>query len=260
MGNFVFSVDVERDIHSSNKYHGVVVGLKRLEKLLDKYKIQATFFVTCDCIKKYPKIFTSLSKKGHEIALHGYRHIRYDELTEIEQDKEINKAVACFQKYLKKKPKGFRAPQFSADIETIRLLIKKRFEYDSSYTPLNILEIIFFPKRFKTGLRHFFSKVGKNKINGKINEIPLSSFIFPLSSFSLRVMPLSLFKLLFSMCILSDKTKTIVFLSHSWDFIELKESRTYKVCDLNKFMKKLDAFLIYANKKLKSETLEKIKK
>ena len=77
MKDLLFTVDVEPDLRTG-EYTGVFWGLLELEKLLDKYNIKPTLFVTCDCIEKYPTLFQNLNNKGWVIGLHGYRHIRFD--------------------------------------------------------------------------------------------------------------------------------------------------------------------------------------
>ena len=216
------TVDTEADLNSGN-YKGIYEGLEALRKILDKYNIKVTFFVTCDCIEKYPKIFQRLQKEDHEIALHGYRHVRFDKLSYKEKEEQIKKAIEVFVRYLKNKPKGFRAPQHSIDDETLNLLAKYGFKYDSSYTPLNLLQLFFFPGRFLSWLRLFFSQTKTYRIRGNLYEIPCSAIIIPFVSLALRVFPKPLLR--FYLDILKVFNKEIVFYAHSWDFIELSNSR-----------------------------------
>src|SRR3989344_3768206 len=137
------SFDIEPDLHTS-KYKGITDGLKTIIKILDKHRIKATFFITCDVIEKYPKLLLTIKKEGHELALHGYIHKRFDSITLREKETQIQKSILCFQKHLQDIPKGFRAPQHSINKETLNLLEKYQFKYDSSCTPLNLLQFIFF--------------------------------------------------------------------------------------------------------------------
>jgi len=240
MKNFVFSIDVESDLHTGN-YESVTRGIKIIENMLNKHEIKGIFFTTCDCIEKYPEIFRRLAKQGHEIALHGYRHVRFDELSYEEKNEQIKKAKTCFKKHLGFEPKGFRAPQHSIDDKTLDILEKEGFEYDSSYTPLNFLQLLFFPQKFGLWLRQVFSKRDSYKIRKKLLEIPTTSLIVPLSSLTVRLLP-KIFLILFSKILFSTH-KNIVFYGHSWDFIELPESRIYHMCPLDKFLLKIDWFM-----------------
>jgi len=235
----VITIDTEPDLHGSD-YKGIYQGIPLLLKILDKYEIKATFFVTCDCIENYPKIFQNLQKQGHEIALHGYRHIRFDDLTYNEKEQEIQKSLAVFKKYLRIKPKGFRAPQHSIDSDTLNLLTKYDFKYDSSQTPLNALQFLFFPRKFPLNFKSFFSKPYKHYSKGLL-EIPSTAFFIPFVSLVFRAFPKNLQKIYFF--ILRLFFNEFLFYAHSWDFIELPNSRLDRKFPHTKFIKNLDNFI-----------------
>ena len=75
----VFSVDVEQDLHTG-EYEGITRGLVKLIRILNRFKIKSTLFVTGRVLERYPGIFRRIEKQGHEIALHGYSHKRYDSM------------------------------------------------------------------------------------------------------------------------------------------------------------------------------------
>jgi len=222
MKKIVLSFDTEPDLHSG-KYLGITEGLAEIKKILDNNNIKATFFVTCDCIEKYPKIFEDIIKQGHEIALHGYRHERFDSISRVEKEEQIKKSILCFKKHLGINPKGFRAPQHSIDKETLNLLEKYNFKYDSSYHPLNFLQLIFFPTKIKLWSRLFFSPIQKYKIRKNLYELPPSSLFIPAASLIFRVFPLFLIKIYFN--ILKIFNQNIIVYFHSWDFIKIPKSR-----------------------------------
>ena len=62
MKKVVITFDVEPDLHT-NRYDSVL-ELPNLSKLLAKYNCKGVFFVTCDCIEKYPQIFKNLKEQG----------------------------------------------------------------------------------------------------------------------------------------------------------------------------------------------------
>lgn len=230
--------DIEPDIHS-NKYNGITEGIPRILKILNKHKIKATFFTTCDCIENYPKIFQNLKKQGNEIALHGYKHERFDILSYEEKEEHFKKAIKCFKKYLNAKPLGFRAPQHSIDNSTLDLLEKYNFSYDASYSPFNCLQILFFPWK-KNSYLHFFSKTKNYKIRKNLLEIPTSSFFMPFVSLLFRAFPQFLINFYFFILKLFNKNQ--IFYAHSWDFIDTKGkiSRTFPK---EKLITNLESFL-----------------
>ena len=163
MSKLTITIDVEPDLHTRD-YIGITQGLKKAEAIFQKHRVKPVLFVTCDCIQRFPKMFKAWQKKGWEISLHGYSHRRFDSMSLAEKENEIKKSIACFKKYLKTKPIGFRAPQHSIDDETLDLLNKYGFRYDSSYTPLNLLQLLFFPSKFSLWSQHFFSRFNAYKI------------------------------------------------------------------------------------------------
>lgn len=235
-------MDVEPDLHT-NKYS----SLKEIPKflsLLNKYNVKATFFVTCDCLEKNPLLFKKIKRAGHELALHGFEHTRFDSLLPQEKEENIKKSLNYFKDYLKIRPKGFRAPQHSLDDETIEILKRNGFKYDSSLSPWNFYHLIFFWKIY-VKIKNNFSPMRIHKKN-ELFEIPINSFIFPFSSLTLRIFPKFLLKLYFNLISLY---KNPVFIMHSWDLIEIPSSKLYRLCPKEKFLKKFEFMLAYFSKK-----------
>ena len=242
------SIDVEQDLHK-NSYEGILKGLVQLTKILNKKNIKITFFVTAKILEKYPKIFQNLKKQGHEVALHGYNHERFDELSLKRKDELLKKSIKIYKKILNENPKGFRAPQHSIDDETLFLLKKYKFKYDSSLIPWNFHHILL--PQIKVKFSNNFKKMRIHKIN-ELYEIPITSFILPLTAFTIRLLPFSFFKIYLRVV---NLFQTKIFFMHSWDFIKLKNSRLYKRCPLNDLLKRYEYMLNYFGKDNKFETL-----
>ncbi|MCX6748460.1 MAG: polysaccharide deacetylase family protein [Candidatus Pacearchaeota archaeon] len=241
----LFTIDVEPDLHTG-KYEGITTGLKTAESIFSKYNIKPILFVTSDCIKKYPEIFLELNKKGWEISFHGLTHKRFDSLSFEEKEYEIKESLRIFKKF-NLKPKGFRAPQHSIDDSTLNLLEKYNFEYDSSYTPLNLLQLIFFPKKIGLWIRCFFSPRRTWQIRKNLIEKPTSSFLLPFTSLTLRIPPVSLLKLYFKFIKLLYAEP--IFYCHSWDFIKVRGSRIDGLFPSSVFQEKLIRLLKWTKQK-----------
>ena len=214
--NITITIDTEPD-YKTGKYVSTLDGLEACEILFDKCNIKPTLFVTCDCIEKFPQIFQRLKRKGWEISLHGYRHLRFDEMSKEEKENQLDKALSCFKKYLGIKPKGLRAPQFSSEFELLEVLEKKGFKYDSSIVQFPLSQTLFFRSKAKLYLNQMFFKSKLKKKSIKLKEIPVSSFILPISMFTLTKIPFLIFKLLTYLSYISRKDRTIIFLSHSYE-------------------------------------------
>jgi len=245
------SMDIEPDLHTDS--YKSLDAIPDFLKLLKKYNIKASFFTTCDCIKKNIKLFKEIKKQGHEISLHGFEHKRFDILSLKEKQENLEKSIDFFQKTLKIKPKGFRAPQHSIDNETIKLLKKYKFEYDSSITPWNFYHLIFFWK-IKLNFFHNFKSMKIHKIDD-FTEIPLTSFILPFASITLRILPKFLLSLYFRFLLLFNYP---IFLMHSWDLIEIPESKIYNLCKKPCFLNKLEFMLKFFSKRRKFVKLENL--
>ena len=237
MRRTTFSVDVEKDLHGEG-YKGITFGLKKFEIICDKNKIMPVLFVTGDCVLKYPSIFKRLSKKGWEISFHGLTHRRFDDLSLEKKEDEIKKGLELWKKKLGFAPRGFRAPQHSIDEETLDLLEKYGFEYDSSYHPLNLVQLMFFPKKVGLWFKLFFSRLNEYKIIAKLKEKPTSSLLVPFVSLTMRIFPKWMLR--FYLWKIKLFYKEPMFYAHSWDFIEMKESRIDRMFPSEKFINKLD--------------------
>jgi len=233
----IISMDVEPDLHTKD-FKGVIEGIPLFLGLLNQHNIKATFFTTCDCIEKFPNFFKEFVKQGHEIALHGFTHTRFDDLSFLEKEMQIKKSLGCFKKYLGILPKGFRAPQHSIDEKTLFLLQKYHFKYDSSYTPFNIFQLIFFTNI--STLKNFFTPVRKYFVRKNLLEIPTTSFLIPAVSLTFRIFPKFMLNVYFKILNLFYNEITIYF--HSWDFIDGK-SRISKLFPKEKLIKNFEYIL-----------------
>ncbi|WP_167529465.1 polysaccharide deacetylase family protein, partial [Bradyrhizobium macuxiense] len=83
-------------------------------------------------IERFPQTIELLLKNGHEIALHGYVHERSNELTLEEEERVLDRALAAYAREVGGKPRGWRAPGFAFSKNSLKLLVRAGFEYDSS--------------------------------------------------------------------------------------------------------------------------------
>ena len=233
----IYSIDVERDLHTG-KDKGIKQGLLRFEKICDKHKVKPVLFIVSSLVKEHKDLFKRLSNKGWEISLHGYSHKRFDEMSYDEKEAEIKKSIIEFKKHLGIKPKGFRAPQHGIDRETLDLLENYGFKYDSSYTPLNAMQIIYFPYRPILAVKLALSRLNPYKIRKNLLEIPAASLLIPFVSLTLRVFPKWVLGIYVKL--IKAVYKKPVFYAHSWDFIKLKDSRIDRLFRHKKVLSKLD--------------------
>ncbi|MFH1235067.1 MAG: polysaccharide deacetylase family protein [Candidatus Diapherotrites archaeon] len=107
-------------------------GVNSILDFLEELQIPATFFATGFFSAKKPQAIKRIVKAGHEVASHGYRHVRLAGLGREEINGEIASSVKALAKATGKKPKGFRAPFFSVNNAVLDAVEAQGFKYDSS--------------------------------------------------------------------------------------------------------------------------------
>ena len=118
-------------ILSEGRY-GVVRGVARILDLLARHHVPATFFVPGYTAEQHPGLVDTLLEAGHEIAHHGYLHLRSDKVSPQAQAEEIEKGLEVFERLGVPTPRGYRSTSWELTPETFELLVKYGFTYDSS--------------------------------------------------------------------------------------------------------------------------------
>jgi len=96
--------------NTNSQYDGRA-GLPRLLKLLDKYQVPASFFVTGVTAALYPDVIKQIMASGRdEIGMHGWVHENNVTVPPDEERRLLAKAVAALQAVTGKKPVGYRSP------------------------------------------------------------------------------------------------------------------------------------------------------
>ncbi|MEB3757292.1 MAG: polysaccharide deacetylase family protein [Desulfurococcales archaeon] len=103
-----FDVEPDAPPYQTNSYKGVEKGLPWILDLLDDEDVQATFFTVADLAEKHPDRIKEIVKRGHELASHGYGHVRLDKLSRQEAVSNIRKSVSILSHL--SIIKSFRAP------------------------------------------------------------------------------------------------------------------------------------------------------
>jgi len=90
-----------------------------------------TIPITASVLERHPEILRSL--RDADLAVHGYRHISYEDLPFDEKRSDLDAACTVFSN-LGLLLRGFRAPYLRADRETLDLVRSRGFLFDSSST------------------------------------------------------------------------------------------------------------------------------
>ncbi len=112
--------------------------LRELLSLLEKHDVAATFFVSGVCAQQNRDEIARIRDAGHEIGLHGYRHVPYD-MPRAEMEDDLYQAVSIY-KGMGMTVKGFRAPWLIASEDSYRLAQALGLKYVSNIKAKKTLE------------------------------------------------------------------------------------------------------------------------
>lgn len=116
----------------------------RILDVLARHSLTISFFVVGQdaALKKNYEAVRSIASAGHEIGNHSFSHEPWFHLYSEEQvDREITETEEHIQLLTGQKPVGFRGPGFSLSDATLRILVKRGYEYDATTLP-NLLNPI----------------------------------------------------------------------------------------------------------------------
>lgn len=99
----------------------------------------STCFVLGEFAERYPHAVKKLHAAGHEIASHNHDHRLVHRLTQAEFRESLKRSLGVLGDLVGKRPRGFRAPSWSADARTPWFCDELRaagIDYDSSAFPV----------------------------------------------------------------------------------------------------------------------------
>lgn len=117
----------------------VEANIDRILHLLDTVNIQATFFTLGWIAERYPQMVERIVAGGHEIASHGYGHLRASDQSPEEFDIDISKSKTILEDISGQAVIGYRAPSFSigaGNMWALDALQNAGYRYSSSIYPI----------------------------------------------------------------------------------------------------------------------------
>ncbi len=112
-------------------------GMRHLLELLDRNRIRATLFAITSSVEKpvHRELLALAVRAGHEIASHTRTHSYLTGLDREDKRMEIATSRDQMEDALGVRVRGFRAPGYRIDRESLELLAECGYEYDSSVFP-----------------------------------------------------------------------------------------------------------------------------
>jgi peptidoglycan-N-acetylglucosamine deacetylase len=130
--------DLEDNRRSSDQEARFVAMTRRFLDFADRHALRATVFIVGELARSHPALVREVAARGHEIGLHGLRHVALDEIGPDRLRGELAEGRALLEDVAQVPVKGFRAPIFSLTPRTawaIDDLHACGFAYSSSVLP-----------------------------------------------------------------------------------------------------------------------------
>jgi peptidoglycan/xylan/chitin deacetylase (PgdA/CDA1 family) len=147
---------------------GPRVGVPRILELLAHESIPATWFVPGHTLETFPDSTAAILAGGHELACHGWYHEDFSQLPGEEQAAILARSVEAVRRVTGAPPKGFRAPYWALGPETLELVLRAGFEYDSS-----LMADDYRPYRVRLGDRHSVDHPSTFGAESALVEVPI---------------------------------------------------------------------------------------
>ncbi|HET8599031.1 MAG TPA: polysaccharide deacetylase [Segeticoccus sp.] len=108
------------------------VGVPRLNALLEKYGLPATWFWPGHSIETFPEQFDLVVSSGHEIGAHGYSHENPIAMSREQESAVLDHSIELIESRTGKRPTGYVAPWWEFSPITNELLLDRGIKYDHS--------------------------------------------------------------------------------------------------------------------------------
>lgn len=117
----------------------VEANVERILGLLDESGSRATFFTLGWVAERYPALVRRIAEQGHEVASHGYEHLRASEQAIGAFLADIRLAKAVLEDIAGTPVRGYRAPSFSVgpgNPWAFDCIAEAGYRYSSSIYPI----------------------------------------------------------------------------------------------------------------------------
>jgi len=124
----------EPDWASAPSYLGRMAP--RVLELFGERDIFVTFFLIGRDAETDADAFAALAAAGHEIGNHSFRHQPWlHRYSEAELEEELTRAEDALRAATGVQTRGFRGPGYSLSEPTLRVLVRRGYDYDASTLP-----------------------------------------------------------------------------------------------------------------------------
>jgi polysaccharide deacetylase family protein (PEP-CTERM system associated) len=135
---WTFSLDLEDHRPDADAEDRLPAAAEAVRRFLSEEGIRGTVFVVGEVARSHPGVVAGFASDGHEIGLHGHRHVPLTDLDPASFRTETAEGRAVVADLTGVEPAGYRAPTFSLVRETMwatDILADLGFRYSSSVLP-----------------------------------------------------------------------------------------------------------------------------
>lgn len=115
-------------------------NMTRVLALFERHGVQTTFFTLGWVAERYPHLVRGIVDAGHELASHGYDHIRVPHQSRAEFREDVVRSKKLLEDLSGQPVKGYRAASYSIGADTLWALDELQeagYEYSSSIYPIH---------------------------------------------------------------------------------------------------------------------------
>ncbi|MBG6221026.1 MULTISPECIES: XrtA system polysaccharide deacetylase [unclassified Janthinobacterium] len=117
----------------------IEANIERILLLLESRRIHATFFTLGWIAERYPAMLRRVAEAGHEVASHGYAHLRASEQSAAQFADDVCHSKTILEQLTGLAVRGYRAPSFSigaTNLWAFDVLQEAGYRYSSSIYPI----------------------------------------------------------------------------------------------------------------------------
>lgn len=115
-------------------------NVDQILEMFDKSNVKATFFTLGWVAQRHPEMVRRIVDNGHELASHGWEHIRVTQQTPVEFREDISRTKTLLEDISGTPVNGYRAASYSingSNLWALDELANEGYLYSSSIVPIN---------------------------------------------------------------------------------------------------------------------------
>jgi len=206
---------------------------KRLTVNGEQKKLRATFFTLGWIAQRVPHLVNEIRDRGHEIASHGSRHRVSSEWTSDELRKDLNDSKKLLEDITGAPVYGYRAPNFSVDDDSLKIIEDCGYLYDSSFNSFSMNERYGWLTLSGNDKKEIAHQVSDTFYEFPVSNMTLWKYIIPWGGGGyFRMIPFGLFR--WGVELILKKEKSYIFYIHPWE-IDPDQPRVNHASRVSKF-------------------------